>query len=328
MSDLERSEPLIAPRRFFGVHFVIFRILGLGWWHHPDEGDTRNFPGLYIYYSIIAELIWVVGFVGLETIDPFVGETDPDRFMFSLSFVITHDLTVIKICIFLFKNNEIQKIVRTVAIDLQNFYQNYEKNRKTIKITRILTATFVFFGWVTILNIDTYGIVQDIIWKAEVAKMNDTSLKPPRTLPLPIYIPWSYQSEESYISAVLLETVGLLWTGHIVLTIDTFIGSVILHISSQFEILQEAIITAYDRTIEHLSNEINRDIDDTHMIDDSHTTDLYYERIVRLYCTEQEIENALENTLKSCFRQHQMLIRFVHDMLITKKRALLPHLLI
>ncbi|XP_045765981.1 odorant receptor 94b-like [Maniola jurtina] len=310
MSDLERSDSLIAPRTYFGVHYILFRLLGLGWWHHPDEGDTRNFPGLYMYYSIITEVVWVAGFVGLETIDPFVGEKDPDRFMFSLSFVVTHDLTIIKLYLFLFKNNEIQDIVHTLAIDLQNFYQNYEKNRQTIKITRILTATFVFFGWVTIGNIDVYGIVQDIIWKAEVAKLNDTALKPPRTLPLPIYIPWSYQSEKSYISTVLLETVGLLWTGHIVMTIDTFIGSIILHMSSQFAILQEAIITAYDRTLEHLSNEINRDIVDTHimMIDDSHNTDLYYERIVRTYCTEQEIENALENTLKSCFRQHQMLI--------------------
>nr|XP_034830044.1 uncharacterized protein LOC117987197 [Maniola hyperantus] len=311
MSDIERSESFITPRSYFGVQYIIFRILGLGWWHHPDEGNTRNFPGLYLYYSIITEVVCVVGFVGLESIDPFVGETDPDRFMFSLSFVITHDLTVIKICIILFKNNDIQDIVRTLAIDLQNFYQNYEKNRQTIKITRILTATFVFFGWVTILNIDAYGIVQDIIWKAEVAKMNDTSLKPTRTLPLPIYIPWSYQSDGSFISAVILETVGLLWTGHIVLTIDTFIGSLILHLSSQFEILQEAIITAYDRTIEQLSNEVNRDIDDTLMIEYSHNTDLYYERIVRTYCTEQEIENVLENALKSCFRQHQMLIRFV-----------------
>ncbi|XP_034830111.1 odorant receptor Or1-like [Maniola hyperantus] len=228
--------------------------------------------------------------------------------MFSLSFVVTHDLTIIKLYIFLFKNNEIQDIVRTLAIDSQNFYQNSEKNQHTVKITRILTAIFVFFGWVTIGNIDAYGIVQDIIWKAEVAKLNDTSLKPPRTLPLPLYIPWSYQSEESYISTVILETVGLLWTGHIVMTIDTFIGSIILHMSSQFEILQEAIITAYDRTIEHLSNEVNRDIDDTLMNDYSHNTDLYYERIVRTYCTEQEIENALENTLKSCIRQHQMLI--------------------
>ncbi|CAH2235994.1 jg12900, partial [Pararge aegeria aegeria] len=310
MSDLDKSEQLAAPKRYFSVHYLLLRFLGLGWWHHPDEGDTHNFPGLYIYYVIITEVVWVAGFVGLETIDPFVGQKDIDRFMFSLSFVITHDLTLIKLYIFFFKNNEIQDIVHTLEIGLQSFYQNNEKIRQTIRITRILTATFLIFGWITIGNSNVYGIVQDIVWKTEVAKLNDTSFKPPRTLPQPIYIPWNYQSDKSYISTFLLETVGLLWTGHIVMTIDTFIGSVILHMSSQFEILQEAIITVYERTIEHLTKVIKCDNDDIDMIDDSHNTDIEccYERIVRTYCTEQEIENALENTLKSCLRQHQSLI--------------------
>ncbi|XP_023950285.2 odorant receptor 7a-like [Bicyclus anynana] len=330
MADIEKPlKKLRAPRRYFGVHYLLLRFLGLGWWHHPDEGDTRNFPGLYLYYAIITEVVWVAGFVGLETIDPFVGQKDLDRFMFSLSFVITHDLTLIKLYIFFFKNKEIQDIVQTLEIDLQRFYQNNEKNRQTIKTTRILTATFLFFGWITIGNTNVYGVVQDIKWKTEVARLNDTSFKPPRTLPQPIYIPWNYQSNESYISTFFLETVGLLWTGHIVMTIDTFIGSVILHMSSQFVILQEAIITSYDRTIERLTNEVNCDKDDPDMIDDSHNTDVecYYERVVRTYCTEEEIENALENTLKSCFRQHQTLISCVEKFASTYSYGFMTQLL-
>ncbi|XP_039750039.1 odorant receptor 7a-like [Pararge aegeria] len=329
MSDLDKSEQLAAPKRYFSVHYLLLRFLGLGWWHHPDEGDTHNFPGLYIYYVIITEVVWVAGFVGLETIDPFVGQKDIDRFMFSLSFVITHDLTLIKLYIFFFKNNEIQNIVHTLEIGLQSFYQNNEKIRQTIRITRILTATFLIFGWITIGNSNVYGIVQDIVWKTEVAKLNDTSFKPPRTLPQPIYIPWNYQSDKSYISTFLLETVGLLWTGHIVMTIDTFIGSVILHMSSQFEILQEAIITVYERTIEHLTKVIKCDNDDIDMIDDSHNTDIEccYERIVRTYCTEQEIENALENTLKSCLRQHQSLISCVEKFASTYSYGFMTQLL-
>lgn len=318
-----------APTRYFAIHYNLLRFLGLGWWHHPDENDTRNFPGWYLYYAVITEFLWVVCFVGLESIDPFIGEKDLDRFMFSLSFVITHDLTLIKLYIFFFKNNDIQDIVRTLEIRLQQFYQNNDKNRKTVRVTKILTASFVVFGWITIGNTNVYGIVQDLRWKAEIAQLNDSATKPPRTLPQPIYIPWNYQNDISYISTFLLETIGLLWTGHIVMTIDTFIGSIILHMSSQFATLQEALTTAYDRTFAHLTENIHRDSSETLTIDDLPNSDLvsYQERLARAYCTEKDIENALENTLRNCFRQHQMLIRYVDNGCIfslkIKKRCIL-----
>lgn len=304
------------PRRYFSMHFLIFRFLGLGWWHHPDEDEFENFPGFYLYYAILTEIFWVAGFVGLESIDPFIGEKDLDRFMFSLSFVITHDLTLIKLYLFFFKNREIQDVVHTLEIDLKEFYQNYDKVRRTIRISKIFTASFLFFGWVTITNSDIYGIVQDFRWRAEVAKSNDTSNAPSRILPQPIYIPWDYQSDEHYILTFVLETIGLLWTGHIVMTIDTFIGSIILHMSTQFSILQEAITTAYDRTIDGLTKNINDDNDDILIIDDSLNTEVesYKERLVRTNYTEKEIENALEDSLKRCFCQHQMLIKYVKQM--------------
>ncbi|CAK1546083.1 unnamed protein product [Leptosia nina] len=290
--DLDR------PKRYFALHYLLLRFLGLGWWHHPDEGDTRNFPGPYLYYSVVTELVWVAGFVGLETIDPFVGEKDLDRFMFSLSFVITHNLTLIKLYIFFFKNREIQEIVRTLEIDVHQYYQNNERNRRTIRITRILSGAFLFFGWITIGNSNVYGIIQDIRWKSEIANNNGSVENPPRTLPQPIYIPWPYQSDRSYISTFLLETIGLLWTGHIVMTIDTFIGSVILHMSNQFAILQEALVTVYERTLASFPG-------------------LYEERVTSNYLEELKInrskdfENVLEKAILNCIRQHQLLISCV-----------------
>lgn len=306
------------PTRYFSMHYILLRILGLGWFHHPDEGDTRNFPGWYLYYSIATQLVWVVGFVGLETIDPFIGEKDLDRFMFSLSFVITHDLTVIKLCIFYFKNDQIQEIVRTLEIDLYDYYQNNKKNQATVRITRILTASFVFFGWLTIGNTNVYGTIQDLRWKAEVAKLNDSSLIPVRTLPQPIYIPWQYQTDLAYISTFVLETVGLLWTGHIVMTIDTFIGSVILHMSSQFGILQEAFLTAYDRTILKLYLNARHDSQEAVPTDDEELSRIYehssqddMEAVVLARFSGEEVGLALQETFKNCFRQHQVLIRCV-----------------
>jgi hypothetical protein len=299
------------PRRYFALHYLLLRFLGLGWWHNADEGDTRNFPGWYLYYSIVTQLVWVVGFVGLETIDPFIGDKDIDRFMFSLSFVITHDLTLIKLCIFYFKNNHIQDIVRTLEIDLYEYYQNNKRNHATVRITKILTGSFLFFGWITIGNTNVYGIIQDFRWKAEVAKLNNTSLKPPRTLPQPIYIPWEYQSDISYISTFLLETVGLLWTGHIVMTIDTFIGSVILHMSTQFAILHEALTTAYDRTMLILYERSIQDNDETKsVIPDDVVLDDIETTVIERY-TINEINSALDETLKKCFQQHQILIGYV-----------------
>ncbi|CAH2105667.1 unnamed protein product [Euphydryas editha] len=317
------------PRRYFSMHFFIFRFLGLGWWHHPDERNIQNFPGLYIYYSIFTEIFLVAAFIGLESIDPFIGEKDLDRFMISLSFVITHDLTLIKIYIFFFKNREIQDIVHTLEIDLRQFYQNYNKISRTIRKTQIMTGSFVFFGWVTIANTNAYGIVQDIRWRAEVTKLNNTDTAPLRTLPQPIYIPWDYQSDVIYISTFLLETVGLLWTGDILLTIDTFIGSIILHMSSQFVILQEAIITAYDRTIYRLTKNINADNDDTLIIDDSHNKEVedYYESLVQTYYTKKEIEKALEDSLKICIRQHQMLISCVEKFASTYSYGFMTQLI-
>lgn len=297
------------PKRFFAIHYALFRFLGLGWWHHPDEGDTRNFFGWYLYYSLITQFVWVVGFVGLETIDPFFGGKDVDNFMFSLSFVITHDLTVIKLCIFYFRHIKIQNIVRTLNLDLRNYYQNDTKTQATIRNTRILTSSFLFFGWLTIGNSAGYGVYQDLQWKAMISGLNDSSTLPMRTLPQPIYIPWNYQKEASYIFTFALETIGLLWTGHIVMTIDTFIGSVILHLSSQFAIFQEAIATMYDRTMAKLAEGIRQENDSPI------TNDINYlernENLVRIHYTKEEIKSALEESLRKCVLHHQLLIRFV-----------------
>nr|QPX50376.1 odorant receptor [Mythimna separata] len=298
------------PRHYFGFHYRILRFLGLGWWHHPEEGKTSNFPGWYLYYSILTQVVWVAGFVGLETIDPFVGEKEMDRFMFSLSFVITHNLTLIKLYIFFFKNVEIQEIVRILEIELYDYYQNTPKNRKTVKISKIITGAFIFFGWLTIGNGNVYGTIQDIKWKSLVATLNDTSLRPVRTLPQPIYIPWDYQKDASYIPTFVLETVGLLWTGHIVMTIDTFIASVILHMGSQFEILNEAITTAYDRTMASLREGIHPNaVQERESILLSEEDN--NENVVLSFVPREEIDAALETTFRNCFRQHQLLISCV-----------------
>ncbi|XP_063360747.1 odorant receptor 94a-like [Cydia amplana] len=321
MSNIVSSD---RPRRYFGVHYRLLRFLGLGWWHHPDEGDFRNFPSWYLYYSILTQVVWVAGFVGLETIDPFIGEKDIDRFMFSLSFVITHDLTCIKLYLFFFKNRAIQEIVRTIEIDVYDYYQNVDKNRRTIRITKIMTASFVFFGWITIGNTNVYGTIMDLRWKREVALLNYTAIKPPRTLPQPIYIPWTYQSDESYIATFVLETVGLLWTGHIVMTIDTFIGSLILHMSSQFSILQEAFMTAYDRALSQLISDMPLDIDENNDIKDRLDE---IEAKVKSFYTDIQIESAIEKSVKSCLRQHQLLISCVEKFRVTYSYGFMTQLL-
>nr|AXF48792.1 odorant receptors OR47 [Lobesia botrana] len=322
------------PKRYFAIHFTLLRFLGLGWWHHPDEGNYSNFPGLYLYYSILTQIVWVAGFVGLETIDPFVGEKDIDRFMFSLSFVITHDLTCIKLYLFFFKNRAIQEIVRTLEIEVYDYYQNIDKNRATIRITKIMTASFVFFGWITIGNTNVYGTIQDLKWKREVALLNDTEARPLRTLPQPIYIPWPYQTDEAYISTFVLETVGLLWTGHIVMIIDTFIGSVILHMSSQFAILQEAFMTAYERALLKLvsnmpiDNDINDNLMPTKNEDYIGNTGLdKLEVRVKSFYTGKQIEMAVEKSIVNCLRQHQLLISCVEKFRVTYSYGFMTQLL-
>nr|XP_021192960.2 odorant receptor 19a [Helicoverpa armigera] len=319
------------PRHYFGFHYRILRFLGLGWWHHPEEGKTTNFPGWYLYYSIVTQVVWVAGFVGLETIDPFVGEKEMDRFMFSLSFVITHNLTLIKLYIFFFKNVDIQEIVRTLEIELYDYYQNIEKNRKTVKISKIITGSFIFFGWLTIGNGNVYGTIQDLHWKSLVATLNDTSQIPVRTLPQPIYIPWNYQKDKSYIPTFVLETVGLLWTGHIVMTIDTFIASVILHMGAQFEILNEAITTAYDRTMTSLREGI-RPEDSGHQGQSDRQSSILSvedsnERIVHAFIPKEEIDAALQTTFRNCFRQHQVLINCVEKFSRTYSYGFMTQLL-
>nr|WCF43342.1 chemosensory receptor OR42 [Spodoptera frugiperda] len=316
------------PKHYFGFHYRILRFLGLGWWHNPEEGNTSNFPGWYLYYSIATQLVWVAGFVGLETIDPFVGEKEMDRFMFSLSFVITHNLTLIKLYIFFFKNADIQEIVHTLEIGIYDYYQNDEKNRKTVRMSKIITAAFIFFGWVTIGNGNVYGTIQDLKWKSLVATLNDSDARPVRTLPQPIYIPWDYQKDASYIPTFVLETVGLLWTGHIVMTIDTFIASVILHMGSQFEILHEAITTAYDRTMASLREGVHADANNIREGESSKLSeDENNERIVKSFVPKQDIDAALKTTFRNCFRQHQLLINCVEKFSRTYSYGFMTQLL-
>lgn len=299
------------PTRYFSLHFRMLRFLGLGWWHQPDENNYANFPTWYIPYSLITQLVWVVGFVGLETIDPFIGQKEMERFMFSLSFVITHDLTLIKLYIFFFKNRELQEVVRTIEIDLYEFYQNNKKNRATMRTTKIMTSAFLFFGWATIANSNINGAIQDFRWKSLVMNWNSNDTKPARALAQPIFIPWGYQEERPYIATFVLEAAGLLWTGHIVMIIDTLIGSIILHMSGQFEILQEAISTVYDRTMSQLRGRITNNIRHENTLLDSNQQNAMNEdeAIVREQFTEIEIAKALDNNLRECIRQQQLLIR-------------------
>nr|AXY83393.1 putative odorant receptor 24 [Conopomorpha sinensis] len=300
----------------------MLRFLGLGWWHHPDEGDTRNFPGWYLPYSILTQVVWVAGFVGLETIDPFIGsKEDVDRFMFSLSFVITHDLTLIKLYLFFFRNKEIQDIARTIEIEVYDYYQNKDKIISTIRITKIMTSSFVFFGWMAIACSNLNGAFQDFKWRAAVKQLTENETRPERTLAQPIYIPWNFQGEGSYVATFILEAAGLLWTGHIVMFIDTFIGSVILHMSNQFSILQEAFETFIDRVAEELMNGNPQkallqgvSIDDVIIVLKSH----YHEK---------DIEDALESKMLSCIKQHQLLIRCVEKFSRTYSYGFLTQLL-
>nr|QZH55124.1 odorant receptor 28 [Achelura yunnanensis] len=298
------------PQNYFYLHFCLLRFLGIGWWHSPASGDKRNFPGWYLHYALVTQIVWVAGFVSLETIDPFKGDKDLERFMFSLAFVITHDLTVIKLYIFYFKNKEIQDVVRTLEVDLYDYFQRDEKIYKTIKKTKTLTAAFLFFGWVTIADTNVYGTIAHIRWKAEVAMMNDSSSKPLRILPQPIYIPWSYQSDKYYVFTFVLETVGLLWTGHIVMTIDSFIGSLILHMSNQFSMLQDAIRSAYDRTVDALYyvHDLSVDLDSVLPAMKFLSNADKKEQIVRKICSVECFNLELEKTLKDCFKQQQILI--------------------
>ena len=201
--------------------------------------------------------------------------------------------------------------MRTLEIDMYDYYQNIPRNRKTVKISKIITGSFIFFGWMTIINGNVYGAVQDLKWKSLVASMNDSSLHPVRTLPQPIYIPWNYQKDLVYIPTFMLENVGLLWTGHIILTIDTFIASVILHMSSQFETLNEAVTTAYDRTMASLREGLHPD---AVSIQNRESPVLLCEEekneeIVKAFVSSEEIHAALKNTFRNCFRQHQVLIK-------------------
>lgn len=303
------------PTRYFAFHFRMLRFLGLGWWHHPDENNFNNFPTWYIPYSIITQVVWVVGFVGLETIDPFIGNKEMERFMFSLSFVITHDLTCIKLYLFFFKNRELQEVVRMLEINLYEYYQNNLKNRSIVRSTRIMTSSFLFFGWATIANSNINGAIQDFRWKAAVAKLNATEDRPERQLAQPIYIPWAYQEDRSYISTFILEAAGLLWTGHIVMIIDTLIASIIMHMSGQFEILQEAFSSVYERTMSQMRTHVapgeitpalrsqTESFQGEVMNDD--------EAYVRAKYTTEEIEKALDMNLRNCIQQQQLLIRYI-----------------
>lgn len=298
------------PRRYFAFHYRMLRFLGLGWWHDPDEGSTTNFPAFYLPYSIITQFLWVVCFVGLETIDPFIGDKEGERFMFSLSFVITHDLTLVKLYLFYFRNRELQSIVQTLEIEMYDYYQNDDKNRKTVRTTRILTGAFMFFGWATIANSNINGAIQDFRWKAVIRQLGENMTRPERSLAQPIYIPWNYQDEKAYIATFVLEAVGLLWTGHIVMIIDTFIGGIIVHMSSQFIILQEAIATFYDRAILELRNGI-RENNEENLIETNEINDILVETVVRAHYTPKQIEDKLETALNNCIKQHQTLIRWV-----------------
>nr|QMS80325.1 odorant receptor [Histia rhodope] len=317
------------PLNYFGLHFWLLRFLGIGWWHDPFSEDKRNFPSWYLYYSILMQIVWVAGFVGLETIDPFVGDRDLTQFMFSLAFVVTHDLTIFKLFIFYIKNKDIKDVVRTLEVDLYDYYQQDEKIFATIKKTKILTGAFLFFGWIIIGNTNVHGAIVDIQWKAEVAMLNNSSTKPPRTLPLPIFIPWSYQNDTSYIFTFIFETIGLFWTGHIVMTIDSFIGTLILHMSNQFIMLQDAYRSAYDRTVNRMlqKHNFNDNIDAEIEINKHFLEADKKELIVRKIYTAEHFNSELEKTLKSCYKQHQILIECVQKFATTYSYGFMIQLL-
>lgn len=312
--------------KYFPLHYSLMRFVGLGYFHNPKEKDFKNFSKpWYVLYSAVQLGFWVFIFTAALWIEvPYIYK-NLDRLMLNLTFSVTFSSSLVKLYIVIAHNKTIQMIVYSIEHDLCQFPQNEKIMKKTVAVCRRLTLSILSFANLTVIGLVIGGTVQAIrspkIFKAK--HVNNTEIFKPsdRILPMPVYLPFEITSDYIYAIAFIYQILGIQWYGNIVVLINTFMNTIMIHFADKFANLKYFVENTREVAILRLRLKIDKGKSvkltlsrkeaqiqlqtfgevGEHELAES-------EKIVSTYFTEEEINKEMCYFLKECIQHHIALL--------------------
>lgn len=308
--------------KYFPFHYSFMRFIGLGYFHNPKEKNFKNFSKpWYVLYSVVQLGFWVFLFTAALWMEvPYIYK-NLDRLMLNLTFSVTFTSSLVKLYIVVAHNRTIQQIVYSIEYDLCQFPQNEKIMKKTLTVCRQLTLSILTFANLTVLGLVIGGTVQ-ALWSPKIFKakfVNSTEIFKPsdRILPMPVYLPFEITSDYIYAIAFIYQILGIQWYGNIVVLINTFMNTIMVHFAGKFANLKYFVENTREVAILRLRLKIvgtnseklilSREkaliqLQTLGQVGEDEMAES--EKIVMAYFNEEEINKEMCIFLKECIKHH------------------------
>lgn len=229
-------------KNYFGPHLQILEIMGV----FVKKKDNIFEENVSKIYTIIKLCLFEIGFCTLEFASLLSSWGNIDEVTFSLSFLITHFVGVIKMLLMIRRRNNIWKYCQKLESDV--FKPNYERGgsvefHKIHSAIKVIDMQAIFFHAVVVSIVTNRALstYSEIFTEGydKVANFTSGSLK--TKLPFTNWFPLTLHNKTSYLLAFWYEIISASFYGLVIGSIDTLITGMMIHIKTQIIILKNNV---------------------------------------------------------------------------------------
>lgn len=249
MARLEPNVPKIRQNYFY-PHLAILNLMGVFIAKRTSMVDKI----LSSIYTIFTFTFFEVGFCALEIVSMFNNWGDLDEVTFSMAYIITHVIGLIKALLMLRRRENIWQYVQRIESDM--FKPNYERGgvkeydliNKAIRLVDLQALLFHVVVVVIVINRALYTYYDaPKITKSLDEITNTTLVIMKKRLPFTIWFPLDITVENIYKFAFWYELGCAFCYGLVIGSIDTLITGMLVHIKTQILILKSNITGFMER---------------------------------------------------------------------------------
>lgn len=324
-----RMSPAKPHIHYFGIHYKMLSLLGIGKFHYAEENNFNNYPLAYSVYAFLCTCINIIGYTISETVNAYKewgGERDRTVQFFALTMVGVHGFATIKTLILIKNNKIIQKIVRVLEIDSKKYQMDEEILRESMNFTKLVTYGFLGIGTLTISCMSIYSMIEDIT-RYQQLEMSNYTISIRRDTPFTAYVPWSIEDDLPYLAGFLYSVLGMYWMGTTLMVCDTMVASIMAHISGQFKMVQKVMSETGTKALSILETKLDQQVQNTidkkitfvrneknktpfsnfEILSDNDDFALRKQYLMS-YFSEEDYNLAMIHCLKEAIQYHQMII--------------------
>lgn len=274
--------------------------------------ENKYFNILYKCYSFAMLGVLGFGYLATEITYSLDHVYDLRQFTFSLGYVMAHTISVIKLILFVFKRKAIGRFVS--SLEQGEFLPSFERGGNAEKkliddaIWRTKMQGRAFISTVGLLVGSNF--VQVVIYTKQMIaeqRANVTISQPP--YPYPSKLPFRLSSNpaasyflESFYQSACVWIFGL-YLGYS----DMIIGGLMMHVTAQFRIVTNALLTVMDKA------ERKTNIQLANIWEDNSVMEVYGERYIDPIINQKLNDNLLI-CVNDCVKHHNDILDLLENM--------------